>query len=81
MRGETAYLKIVVNKEENEKVIGFHILSPNAGEIIQGISVAMNIGLTKEDLDNTVGIHPTIAEEYTTVKAIKGIDDGKKTGC
>lgn len=81
MRGETSYLKIVVNKQDNDKVVGFHILSPHAGEIVQGIAVAMNIGLTKEHLDNTVGIHPTIAEEFTTVKAVKGIDDAKKTGC
>lgn len=81
MRGETAYLKIVCNNKDNDRVVGFHILAPNAGEITQGISVAINAGLTKEMLDNTVGIHPTIAEEYTTVKAIKGKDDAKKTGC
>jgi thioredoxin reductase (NADPH) len=62
-------------------VIGFHILSPHAGEITQGISVAMKCGLTKEQLDNTVGIHPTIAEEYVLLGAILGESDGKKEGC
>jgi len=41
----------------------------------------MNCGLTKEQLDNTVGIHPTIAEEYTTLTSLKGESDGKKGGC
>ncbi len=47
---------------ENEKVVGFHILSPHAGEITQGVALAVKMGLTKYHLDNTVGIHPTIAE-------------------
>lgn len=61
-REENCYLKLVTLKNENEKVIGFHILSPHAGEITQGIGVAIKLGLHKKDLDNTVGIHPTIAE-------------------
>lgn len=80
MRGETGYLKIIVSKHD-DKVIGFHILAPNAGEITQGISVAINAGLTKEQLDSTVGIHPTVAEEFTTCLSIKGQDSGKKDGC
>lgn len=80
LRGETGYLKIIVKKEDN-KVIGFHILAPNAGEITQGISAAINAGITKEQLDGTVGIHPTVAEEITTCLSIKGEDDGKKEGC
>jgi hypothetical protein len=43
-------------------VIGFHYLGPNAGEVTQGYGVAMKCGLTKEQLDNTIGIHPTCAE-------------------
>ena len=45
---ESCYIKIIVNAKDNNKVIGWHILSSNAGEITQGISVAMNCGLTKE---------------------------------
>ena len=74
-------MKVIVNKLDNNRVIGFHILSPHAGEITQGIGVAIKCGLTKEILDNTVGIHPTIAEEFTTLTAIVGISDGKKEGC
>jgi thioredoxin reductase (NADPH) len=60
-RKDTCYVKVIVLKMNNQ-VIGFHILSPNAGEITQGIGVAIKCGLTKEQLDETVGIHPTIAE-------------------
>jgi pyruvate/2-oxoglutarate dehydrogenase complex dihydrolipoamide dehydrogenase (E3) component len=56
------YLKIVTDVTQNEKVIGFHILAPNAGEITQGVALAVKIGVTKSQLDGTVGIHPTIAE-------------------
>ena len=45
-----------------EKVIGFHVLGPNAGEITQGYAVAMRLGATKADFDATIGIHPTCTE-------------------
>ena len=78
---ESCYIKVIINLKDNNRVIGWHILSSNAGEITQGISVAMNCGLTKEKLDQTIGIHPTIAEEMTTMDVVKGEGDGKKTGC
>ncbi len=80
-REYNCYIKVIVNKSDNEKVIGFHIISPNAGEITQGIAVAMKCGLTKEILDKTVGIHPTIAEEYVLLTSVMGEDDGIKEGC
>lgn len=45
-----------------ERVIGFHYLGPNAGEVTQGFGAAMKCGITKEQLDGTIGIHPTCAE-------------------
>jgi len=45
-----------------EKVIGFHVVGPNAGEITQGFAVGMKLGATKKDFDATIGIHPTCAE-------------------
>jgi thioredoxin reductase (NADPH) len=78
---EACYMKIIVNKANKNKVIGFHIFSPNAGEVTQGIGVAMKIGVTKEQLDSAVGIHPTIAEEMTTMDTTKEMGDGKKSGC
>jgi thioredoxin reductase (NADPH) len=56
-------VKYCTNPADNDKVVGFHILSPNAGEIVQGIGIAMKCGMTKEMLDSCVGIHPTVAED------------------
>ncbi|MBN3325840.1 TRXR3 reductase, partial [Atractosteus spatula] len=56
------YSKIICNKLDNERVVGFHYLGPNAGEVTQGFGAAIKCGLTKELLDNTIGIHPTCAE-------------------
>uniref|UniRef100_A0A7N8XM61 Thioredoxin reductase 3 n=1 Tax=Mastacembelus armatus TaxID=205130 RepID=A0A7N8XM61_9TELE len=56
------YAKIICNKLDNDRVIGFHYLGPNAGEVTQGFGAAMKCGVTKEQLDSTIGIHPTCAE-------------------
>lgn len=63
----SCYGKLVCNKDDNERVLGFHILSPNAGEITQGYGVAMRLGATKDDFDGTIGIHPTVSENFTTM--------------
>ena len=47
------------------RVIGFHLLGPNAGEVTQGFAAAMKCGLTKQLLDDTIGIHPTCGEVHT----------------
>ena len=57
------YVKVIVNKPDNNRVVGFHICAPNAGEVSQGLGLAMKCGVTKELLDSCVGIHPTIAED------------------
>jgi thioredoxin reductase (NADPH) len=79
-RTQSGYAKLVVNKADN-KVIGLHFLGPNAGEVTQGFAVAILKGVTKEDFDYTVGIHPTMAEEFTLLKAIAGSADEEKTSC
>ncbi|PKU37564.1 thioredoxin reductase cytoplasmic [Limosa lapponica baueri] len=56
------YAKIICNIQDKERIIGFHVLGPNAGEITQGFAAAMKCGVTKEQLDSTVGIHPVCAE-------------------
>ena len=61
-RSQSCYAKVVLNAAEGNKVIGFHFLGPNAGEVTQGFAVAILKGITKDDLDQTVGIHPTMAE-------------------
>lgn len=80
-REDDCYAKIVCNKADNDKVVGFHFLGPNAGEVTQGFGALVLKGATKADFDKTVGIHPTSAEEFTTMKFIAGSGNEKKTGC
>jgi len=63
--------KLIVLKNEAERVIGFHYLGPNAGEVTQGFALAMKLGATKEDFDDVVGIHPTVAENFTILDVTK----------
>merc|ERR1711865_502901 len=65
------YCKLICLKSEDERVVGFHYAGPNAGEATQGFSTAMRLGATKLDFDMTVGIHPSCAENFTTLKITK----------
>ncbi|XP_075456697.1 thioredoxin reductase 1, cytoplasmic isoform X2 [Ascaphus truei] len=65
------YAKVICNTKDNERVVGFHVLAPNAGEITQGFAAAMKCGLTKDQLDCTIGIHPVCAEIFTTLSVTK----------
>nr|XP_036862063.1 thioredoxin reductase 1, cytoplasmic [Manis javanica] len=65
------YAKIVCNIKDNERVVGFHVLGPNAGEVTQGFAAAVKCGLTKQQLDSTIGIHPVCAEVFTTLSVTK----------
>ena len=64
---EKIFIKMVVDLKSN-KVLGLHYVGDNAAEIIQGFSVAIVKGLKKTDFDNTIGIHPSSAEEIVTLK-------------
>lgn len=64
---ERTMMKLVVQKS-SDKVVGAHMVGPDAGEIIQGIAVAMKAGATKATFDQTIGIHPTSAEEFVTMR-------------
>ena len=76
-----AYVKILV-RASNDKVVGYHVCCPNAGEITQGIGIAFQCGLTKTQLDSCVGIHPTVAEECVGLEFTKEENpDATKTGC
>jgi glutathione reductase (NADPH) len=61
------FLKLIVDKA-SDKVIGAHMMGDEAGEIIQGLAVAIKAGATKADFDGTIGIHPTVAEEFVTMR-------------
>ncbi len=60
-------MKIVVDKD-SDKVLGMHMVGDHAGEIIQGFAAAIKMGITKTVLDSTVGIHPTSAEEFVSMR-------------
>ncbi|XP_055937787.1 thioredoxin reductase 1, cytoplasmic-like isoform X1 [Argiope bruennichi] len=76
------YVKLICLIPEKERVIGFHYLGPNAGEVTQGFALGIKLGATKADFDATIGIHPTCAEIFTTLSVTKR--SGKSTeqsGC
>ena len=66
-RSERAFMKIVVHPE-TQVVLGVHLVGADSPEIIQGFAVALRAGVTKEELDRTVGLHPTAAEELVTMR-------------
>ena len=70
-RDERTLMKLIVDKS-SDRVIGLHMVGPDAGEICQGMAVAMKAGATKADFDSTVGIHPTAAEEFVTMRTARG---------
>lgn len=97
-RDNDCYMKLIVNKADSvrkrererdikssmfqEKVIGFHVISPNAGEITQGYAVAMKLGAKKSDFDSTICIHPTCSENFTTLSVTKSSEeDSSADGC
>lgn len=60
--------KVIVNKADDERVVGLHIVGEGSAEILQGFGVAIKMGATKKDLDSCVAIHPTSAEELVTMR-------------
>uniref|UniRef100_I2CP09 Thioredoxin reductase n=2 Tax=Nannochloropsis gaditana TaxID=72520 RepID=I2CP09_NANGC len=63
--------KLVCLKQEDNKVVGFHFVGPNAGEITQGFHLAMKLGAKKADFDDMIGIHPTDAEAFASLHTTK----------
>ena len=66
-RDERSMMKLIV-EAESRKILGAHMVGGDAAEIIQGVAIAVKMGATKEDFDATVGIHPTAAEEFVTMR-------------
>ncbi|MBC9250644.1 glutathione-disulfide reductase [Pseudomonas alcaligenes] len=65
---ERTLMKLVVDAD-SDRVLGCHMVGPEAGEIIQGLAVALKAGATKQLFDETLGVHPTAAEEFVTMRA------------
>ena len=68
---ERIFMKLVVDAA-SQRVVGAHMVGPEAGEIIQGIAIAVKMGATKAQFDATIGIHPTAAEEFVTLREKAG---------
>jgi len=66
-RDERAFMKLVVDRE-TDRVLGCHMIGADAGEIIQGLAIALRCGATKAQFDATVSVHPTAAEEFVTMR-------------
>jgi glutathione reductase (NADPH) len=66
-RNRKTLMKLVVD-QASQKVVGAHMLGEDSPEIIQGIAIAVVMGATKADFDRTIGIHPTAAEEFVTLR-------------
>lgn len=66
-RDEKTFMKLIV-ESATDRVVGVHMMGPDAGEIMQGIAIALRAGATKAVFDSTIGIHPTAAEEFVTMR-------------
>ncbi|CAB3901814.1 MULTISPECIES: glutathione-disulfide reductase [Achromobacter] len=64
---ERTLMKVIVDAQ-TDRVLGVHMVGPEAGEIVQGLAVALKAGATKAVFDDTIGIHPTAAEEFVTMR-------------
>jgi glutathione reductase (NADPH) len=71
-REERTLVKLVVDAA-SQRVVGAHMVGPDAPEIIQGIAIAVKAGLTKDEFDATVAIHPTAAEEFVTLREKRAV--------
>jgi glutathione reductase (NADPH) len=66
-RARKTFMKLIVN-QRTQKIVGAHMLGEDAAEIMQGLAIAIVMGATKADFDRTIGIHPTAAEEFVTLR-------------
>lgn len=64
---ERTLMKLVVDAE-TDRVLGCHMVGPDAGEIVQGLAIAIKAGATKQIFDETIGVHPSAAEEFVTLR-------------
>ena len=64
---ERVFIKVIV-RQEDQVVVGAHIVSPDAGEMIQMLGIAVKMSATKQQFDDTCAVHPTIAEEIVTLR-------------
>lgn len=75
-REERTLMKLIVDGD-SDRVVGCHMVGPDAAEIMQGLAIALKCGATKKQFDSTVGIHPSAAEEFVTMRTRTRRVDGK----
>ena len=73
---ERTFLKLIV-RADDDRVVGCHMVGPEAGEIIQGLAIALKGGATKAQFDATIGVHPTMAEEFVTMRTPVPEEEGE----
>jgi len=75
-------MKVICHKSDGERVLGMHFFGPSADEVIAGYAVAMKLGLKKEHLDSSIGIHPSTSEEFYNLDVTKRSGENyAKTDC
>jgi len=80
--GSTCFAKVLVARNLDDRVVGIHLVGEHVGEIVQGFALAIKHKISKQDLDDVVGIHPTSAEVLTTLTVTKRSGVELKTaGC
>ena len=77
-RSRKTFMKLIVD-QRSQRVLGAHMIGEDAPEMMQGISIALNCGATKHDFDRTVGIHPTSAEEWVTLRTRTRVAEGPRS--
>jgi glutathione reductase (NADPH) len=77
-RDERTVMKLVVD-EASQRVVGVHVLGPDAAEIVQMAAVALRLGATKADFDQTMALHPSAGEELVTMRE-KWVAPGEAAG-
>uniref|UniRef100_A0A7S0LF39 Glutathione-disulfide reductase n=1 Tax=Coccolithus braarudii TaxID=221442 RepID=A0A7S0LF39_9EUKA len=76
------FCKVLCDRSRDERIVGLHYCGDHAGEVVQGFAVAMRVGIRKADLDETIGIHPTAAEELVGLQVTKQSQmPAEKEGC
>lgn len=70
-RAERTFMKLVVD-QPSQRVLGAHMVGPDAAEIVQGLAVAITCGATKQQFDRTIGLHPSASEEFVTMRDKRG---------
>lgn len=79
---KAAYMKVIILKTNNDQVLGIHYMGPSADEVISGYAVAMKLGLRKEHLDSSLGVHPSTSEDLFNLEVTKRSgEDYSKTDC